>query len=176
MCFELELATASTLHQNRTVVVLKNPDARVLKNGQEKTPDRPQETCLLETFRHRNILPLTQGECGALLRPRSPLDGCTPTHHGSTLYRRLLSFLGSIGCIRVNHHVKFSTSPSQNRSHFSVRPTAKQMSSTCTTAITETDPALINLKHRDPQGSAQTQDSSDGRLGVCAKTSTLASD
>ena len=36
MCFELELATASTPHLNRTVVILENPDARVPKKRQEK--------------------------------------------------------------------------------------------------------------------------------------------
>ena len=47
-------------HLNRTVVVLKNLDARVAKIGQKKTPPTQQEKGLIQTLRHRNILCLTR--------------------------------------------------------------------------------------------------------------------
>ena len=48
---------------NRTVVVLKNLDARIPKLRQEETPHRPQENRLLKAFCHCNVLSLTRGEC-----------------------------------------------------------------------------------------------------------------
>ena len=53
---------------NRTVVVLKNLDARIHKIRQEETPHGPQEKCLLKAFCHCNVFDLTRGECSALLR------------------------------------------------------------------------------------------------------------
>ena len=122
------------------------------KKRAREAPDKQQETCLLEPFRHRNILPLTRGECGTLLRPRNPLDGRTPRHHSSTLCRRQLSF-------SREHRLHPRKTTSSSFPQVLEKPVTslftsyrEKKSSTCTTAITQADPALINRK---TQGSAR---------------------
>ena len=61
--------------QNRTVVVLKNLDARIFKIRQKQTPYGPQGKCLLKAFCHRNVFGLTRGDTRDLQIPQNPSRG-----------------------------------------------------------------------------------------------------
>ena len=94
---------------DRTVLVLKNLDARITIIRQEETPHGPQENCILRAFLHCNVLGLTRGEYGAILRPRNSLDGRPPPHHGSTRYIFPLSHFRGTGFARINHQLQATT-------------------------------------------------------------------
>lgn len=75
------------------------------KTRQEKPPHGTQEGRLLKTLCRRNVLCLARGECGALLRPRDPLDGRTLTRQGSTRDRPPPSAFGGLNCVWINHEL-----------------------------------------------------------------------